>query len=162
MADLDTPAASRNFGLAQSTLLALYAASYFLDRTRPLLGDAPAWGAAGSALCLAGLVLLVAAIVALRQVVQVAPEPRPGGHLVTSGVYAWLRHPIYTAILIVVAGLFLKRPTPLVACSSVLVIAFLLVKVRYEERLLGERYPGYADYTRRAWGIIPGFGRRGD
>ena len=154
--------ASRSVGVAQSALLTLYAAAYFLDRTPPMLPPGTAWRTAGSVLCALGVVLLFLGVIALRQVVQVAPEPRPGGHLVTTGVYAWLRHPIYTAILIVVAGLFLRRPTPLVGGASVLVFAFLLVKVRYEEHLLSERYPGYADYMRRAWGIVPGFGRRSD
>jgi hypothetical protein len=36
------------------------------------------------------------AIIALRAVIQ-SPEPKAGGHLVTRGIYARLRHPIYTA-----------------------------------------------------------------
>ena len=36
----------------------------------------------------------------------------------------------------------------------------LLAKARFEERLLLARYPEYAEYRRRTWGVIPGMGRR--
>ncbi len=42
-------------------------------------------------------------------VIQIAPEPRADGQLVTRGVYSRLRHPIYTAIVILVIGLFLGK-----------------------------------------------------
>ena len=96
------------------------------------------------------------AFISLRQVIQVAPEPRAGGHLVTSGIYTHLRHPIYTAILILVAGLFLRKPTVFMALVSAITIIFFLLKVRVEEKLLLARYAEYAEYKRRAWGIIPG------
>jgi len=89
-------------------------------------------------------------------VIQVAPEPRAGGHLVTSGIYTYLRHPIYTAILILVAGLFLRKPTAFMGLVSAITIIFFLLKVRVEEKLLLARYPEYGEYKRRAWGIIPG------
>ena len=60
-------------------------------------------------------------------------------------MYSRFRHPIYTAILLLVIGLFLRKPTLLVAIGSVAVVIFLAVKVRFEEQLLVARYP---DYTR--------------
>ena len=95
-------------------------------------------------------------IVTLRAVVQVAPAPREGGHLVTRGIYGWLRHPIYTAIVIVILGLFLRQPTVVVAIAGAAAVVFLIVKVRFEESLLLERYPEYAAYRRRTCGILPG------
>ena len=146
---------SRSYAAAQSILLCLFAAAFFLDSS-PRLFASRAAAAGGAVLCVAGLLLMFVAFVSLRRVIQVAPEPRAGGHLVTSGIYTHLRHPIYTAILILVAGLFLRKPTVFMALVSAITIIFFLLKVRVEEKLLLARYAEYAEYKRRAWGIIPG------
>jgi len=147
--------ASQRYGLAQSLILCGFAAAYFVDRG-PWLFTSTAARAAGITLSLLGLLIMAAAIIALRAVIQIAPEPKEGVHLVTRGIYGWMRHPIYTAILILVVGLFLPKPTLLVAIAGTVVIVFLFIKVRLEERLLLERYPDYAEYRRRAWGLVPG------
>ena len=146
---------SKQFGLAQSLILCIFAAAYFADRGAWLFTSAAA-STVGLVLSAIGLAIMAAAIIALRQVIQIAPEPKEGGHLVTRGIYGWLRHPIYTAILLVVIGLFLRKPTLLVAIAGAVVIVFLFIKVRLEERLLLERYPDYAGYRRRTWGLVPG------
>ena len=151
----DTRGTSRYYAAAQSMLLCLFAAAFFLDSSPRLFASRAAAGG-GAVLCLAGLLLMFVAFVSLRRVIQVAPEPRSGGYLVTSGIYKYLRHPIYTAILILVVGLFLRKPTLFVGTVSAITISFFLLKVRVEEKLLITRYPEYAEYTLRAWGIIPG------
>lgn len=96
------------------------------------------------------------AFLSLRQVIQINPEPKAGGHLVTSGIYRILRHPIYTAIVMVLLGLWLREPTLVLAIVTAAVIVFLLVKTRYEERLLTARYPDYSQYRHRTLGVILG------
>lgn len=109
---------------------------------------------AGTILCVAGVMLMVAGIVSLRQVLRVPPEPKAGGHLVTSGVYRWLRHPMYTGVVSLVAGLFLLQPAVYVAIGLVVVVVFLVVKSRFEEQLLRERYADYAQYMTYSWGVL--------
>jgi protein-S-isoprenylcysteine O-methyltransferase Ste14 len=152
--------ASRNFGIAQTVLLFAFAAVFFLDDGARLFSPGGAASAIGTALCVVGLLLMLAAFISLRAVIQVEPEPRRDGHLVMNGVYAVLRHPIYTAISIVIVGLFLRKPTVFVGLAGAGVIGFLLVKVQLEERLLAARFPEYAGYMSRTWGMIPGLGRR--
>jgi protein-S-isoprenylcysteine O-methyltransferase Ste14 len=106
-------------------------------------------------LCAAGIALLLVAIFRIGQSVQIAPEPKKTATLVTTGVYKYLRHPIYTAIIAVVIGLFLRRPTLPIAIAGLAVIVFLLVKVRFEETLLRARYSQYAEYMTTSWGILP-------
>jgi protein-S-isoprenylcysteine O-methyltransferase Ste14 len=151
--------ASRNYGIAQSLLLAVFAAAYLLDPAHPIFESRVAAGV-GLGVCAAGLLLMFFALASLRAVVQVAPEPRAGGHLVTDGVYSRFRHPIYTAILVLVIGLFLRKPTLLVASGSLAVVIFLAVKVRFEEQLLVARYPDYIAYRQRSWGLVPWRGTR--
>jgi protein-S-isoprenylcysteine O-methyltransferase Ste14 len=87
--------------------------------------------------------------------VQIAPQPRDGGHLVATGVYARFRHPMYTGIVLLVIGLWLRKPTLAIGIATLLVVAVLTVKGAYEERLLAARYPGYLQYKRRTFGVIP-------
>lgn len=146
---------SKQYALVQNVLFGIFALTIIFGPGPDLF----AWPRArfvGNIFCAAGLVFMLAAIVALRQVIQIAPEPRAGGHLVTRGLYKWFRHPIYTGILIVIIGLFLRRPTLMVAIVAVVVAGFLVAKTRFEESLLTARYTDYAAYKGRTWGVIPG------
>jgi protein-S-isoprenylcysteine O-methyltransferase Ste14 len=158
MGEMSDALRSRIYATGQNLLLALFAAVVLFDRRPPLFASTAARDI-GLGLCAIGIVLMLAAILALRRVIQIAPEPRPDGHLITAGVYALMRHPIYTAILLVVAGLFLRRPTTALAISAAAVAIFLFLKASFEERLLATRYPEYVEYCRRSWGLIPGFRR---
>ncbi len=87
---------------------------------------------------------------------HIRPDPRTDGHLVTSGPYRFIRHPMYFAVLAFCAGLAAAygqwwRGIPFIAL--LLVLHF---KARFEERALEARYPEYAAYARRTRRLIPG------
>ena len=144
----------RIYGLIQSVLLCGFTLVYFADRSVWLFRSALA-GLVGGVLCFAGILLMVAALAVIRRSIQIAPAPRADAQLVTTGVYAWFRHPIYTAIVMLLVGLFFRQPTAWVALAGTIVIAYLMLKVRIEERLLRARYPDYAAYTKRTFGLLP-------
>lgn len=144
---------SNAFAAAQFVLMAIFAALYFLAPGPLLLTRLPV---VGDVLCVAGLVLMAVAFLSLREVIQVPPEPRTDGYLVTSGVYRRLRHPIYTGVVLIVVGLFLREPAAWIAIATAVIIIFLIFKSRFEERLLRERYRDYAEYMKRSWGVLPG------
>ncbi len=103
----------------------------------------------------AAVVLAVIAYLSLGNAFHLAPEPQPQSSLVTAGVYRKFRHPMYTAASAVSLGVFLARPTVFVGLSAVALCVFLLLKAHHEEKLLRRRFPDYADYTRRSWGVLP-------
>jgi len=146
---------SKFYGVIQTVLFCMYAAAVFFGPGRPLLFTGKILRPIGALVCLAGLVLLFAAIRRLGQAIQVAPAPKQDATLVTTGIYRWFRHPIYTAIVMIVIGLFLRTPTIFVGGATAIVIGFLAVKVRLEETLLLAHYPEYAEYKRRSWGLVP-------
>lgn len=152
---MDDSTRSRLYGIAQTVLLFAYAA-VGLFRSGPPLFTEPGLAPAATVLWIAGLLMIGAAFFSLRRVIQIEPEPKSGGHLITSGIYRCFRHPIYTGISLVVVGLFLRKPTLALAIGGAVVIAFLLLKTRFEEQLLTQRYPEYSEYRRRTWGVFPG------
>jgi protein-S-isoprenylcysteine O-methyltransferase Ste14 len=128
----------------------------------PAIG--PAWpeslarlvGPAGMAISWLGLLIMILAAVSLRRVLTALPEPRPDGELVQTGLYGWMRHPIYTGLLLLALGTaFAKANLISLICTGFLWL-WLERKMAYEERLLAQKYAGYADYSRRVKKLIPG------
>jgi protein-S-isoprenylcysteine O-methyltransferase Ste14 len=108
-----------------------------------------------------GLLLIVSGALAwtgfLNLGRNLSPHPKPAPHttLVQHGLYAFMRHPLYTSLMLASFGwglLWQSVPTLLAALVLVLVLD---VKARIEERWLLERFPGYADYARRVRRFIP-------
>jgi len=64
----------------------------------------------GPALMWAGLALRIWAIVVLGQSFRATVEVDPGQRVVDRGPYRWVRHPSYTGILLVMAGLDRSSP----------------------------------------------------
>ena len=83
------------------------------------------------------------------------PEPRPGSQLVTTGIYARVRHPLYASVIALGFGwALLWSSGPALALAAAQAV-FFYVKARFEERLLRERFAEYADYTRRVPRLVP-------
>jgi protein-S-isoprenylcysteine O-methyltransferase Ste14 len=87
--------------------------------------------------------------------VSVFPEVQVDLPLVTDGVYRWMRHPMYTSLLLI-AGIMtmnnLKKWR--VALYGGLVLN-QLIKSQYEERLLATQFAEYALYRQRTKRFIP-------
>jgi hypothetical protein len=81
------------------------------------------------------------------------------GHVVvTSGPYAVIRHPGYTAgiIIMVASGIALGSGLSALVLI-VLSVPFLLYRVITEDRVLRAELPGYSDYAARVrWRLFPG------
>lgn len=83
-----------------------------------------------------------------------AANPTEGG-LVTSGPYALMRNPIYSAVLLFVWAGVIEHLSVLSAAMALVITAALLARVFAEERLLRERYPEYEEYARRVKRLLP-------
>jgi protein-S-isoprenylcysteine O-methyltransferase Ste14 len=93
---------------------------------------------------------------------RVHPAPPERAELRTTGAYAWVRHPIYAAVLVASTGeaVLAARPEPLVGLLGLAVV--LHVKAGYEEGLLRQRFgEAYELYAQRVPQLVPTkFGRR--
>lgn len=88
------------------------------------------------------------------------PIPREGGTLETAGLYRFVRHPIYTAVLSVGVGLTVLGASVFHLVIFLSLVMLLGIKARAEERLLRERFPEYQTYEARVGRFIPGVGRK--
>ena len=105
---------------------------------------------------LAGGILGLWALAAMpvRQL-RVVPETHPRGHLVRSGPYRWIRHPMYSAVLLVAAGALATDPAPLRIALLIALAVLLVAKLVREERLLCAAYSDYAAYQASTWRLVP-------
>jgi protein-S-isoprenylcysteine O-methyltransferase Ste14 len=73
--------------------------------------------------------------------------------LVTSGVYGYIRHPMYSSLLFLGSGIFLKTPSFLGLAILLLVIVSLGLTAKVEEvediKFFGETYQVYKNRTKR-------------
>lgn len=76
--------------------------------------------------------------------------------LIQRGPYALVRHPIYTGIVTMAAGVALQWSAPLGFVLFVVLVALFVVKMRMEEKLMSEHFPDqYREYRRTVKAIIP-------
>lgn len=86
---------------------------------------------------------------------NIHPAPKISGVLVTSGPYRWIRHPMYSAVLLAGAAMA-SIATGVVAWLAWLALFLVLwVKALLEERWVGQLHGAYADYCRQSKRFIP-------
>ena len=86
---------------------------------------------------------------------NIRPDIKKNASLVTSGVYAYIRHPMYTAVLIMMFGIVLLYPVAYVFVSYVLLVCTLLVKLFYEESLWKAQSSEYLIYMKSTKRLVP-------
>ncbi len=124
---------------------------------------APAWTgevrlastALGALLVGAGGLLALRGVLDLGDSLTAVPRPTDRGHLVEHGVYAMVRHPIYSGLIMGAVGWGLATASPLAVGGGLVLGVFFDLKSRREEAWLAERYQAYPDYRRRTRKLIP-------
>lgn len=109
--------------------------------------------ATGELLSAAGVVGMVAAGLGLGRGLTASPLPNRAALLRTDGLYAHVRHPMYSALLLFAAGRVVVSGSLVRAGLLVALFALLTGKARWEERLLTERFPEYPGYE----AVVPRF-----
>lgn len=85
------------------------------------------------------------------------PKVKQEHELIIKGPYALVRHPIYTGILLALAGTGLAADRSAYLFFWILVAIAFALKMRQEERLMYETFPAaYPEYKQHVKALIPG------
>ncbi len=110
----------------------------------------------GLALLAAGVLLTSVAVLQMGVSWRVGIDRQAPGSLVTSGLYARVRHPIYSGMLLATAGLAGVTADLLSVTVAAIAFASLPVQARLEEEFLLARHPDeYPEYLRRTGRFWP-------
>jgi protein-S-isoprenylcysteine O-methyltransferase Ste14 len=76
--------------------------------------------------------------------------------LVTSGIFGWLRHPLYASLIWMFVGAALAyHNAAAMAAALLLFVPAMYYRSGQEEHLLSERFPEYAAYRARTGRFFP-------
>jgi protein-S-isoprenylcysteine O-methyltransferase Ste14 len=122
--------------------------------------DSPAllylrWGVA-AALGVGASALIFKGLLDLGRNLTPLPYPREDGELVRSGVYAIVRHPLYSGLIFAAFNWAIFQLSLSHLIATAILFIFLDAKARREEAWLSEKYPEYLEYKQRVKKLLPG------
>ncbi len=112
---------------------------------------------AGFALTLCGALFAAWARLTLGTNWSGRPSVKAGHELIVTGPYALVRHPIYTGLLLGLAGTALAVGEWRAILGLVTILLAFAAKMKQEERLMMQTFPeAYPRYRKRVKALIPG------
>jgi protein-S-isoprenylcysteine O-methyltransferase Ste14 len=158
MMQSDQPLADKIFMLAFGFVALIWFLAIGFDQRTHASNVPTALQALGLAmlLCSAGFIMWV-----MRENSFAAPvvklQTERGHRVVSTGPYAWVRHPMYSGSVLFFVGMPLLLGSWWGVAMSPLFIALFAIRAGIEERALIAGLPGYADYTARVrYRLLPG------
>ncbi|MDP4633613.1 MAG: isoprenylcysteine carboxylmethyltransferase family protein [Pontimonas sp.] len=147
--------------MTPSTGWALVGAQFGLLVALVILPAGDLWPRGAITSVLGGVLVATGAAVAVLAGLRLGPNltptplPKEDGELVTAGFYQYVRHPIYTGVLLAAAGVLVFQASIAHIVGFVLVWGVLTLKALGEEKMLAEKYEGYASYASRTGRFLP-------
>ena len=86
---------------------------------------------------------------------NIRPEPKATTQLITSGPYRFIRHPMYSALLIAAAAFVVAESNGFKLGLWISLGLVLSAKARFEEQLMSEKFLDYPAYRARSKRFVP-------
>lgn len=110
----------------------------------------------GAVLAASGGVLAFVAMRTLGRALTPTPVPIEGAGLRTDGPYRVVRHPIYSALLLITLGFLVAVGSLAGWVWGLVIVGFFWSKSRWEDSLLRRTYPGEWDaWASRTGALLP-------
>jgi len=102
-----------------------------------------------------GGLFIMSGLFSLGSNLTAVPRPKEDAFMVVHGAYRFVRHPIYSGIVLGAFGLGFLRGGWLGLLYALILFIFFDIKSRREEAWLREKYVDYADYQQRVPKLVP-------
>ncbi len=86
---------------------------------------------------------------------HIRPKLKKDAQLITTGIYRFIRHPMYTSVIIMMLSILISSPTWIETILFILLLVVLILKARKEESLWMEHTPSYIQYQKNTKLFIP-------
>ncbi len=110
---------------------------------------------AGLCIAIVGGVVILYSIITLNTSLTPFPSPKSNGQLITSGLYKYIRHPIYTGILLFTSGYGVYSNSGFRLIISLALFVLFIYKAKYEEGMLKDKFPGSGEYMSATHMFLP-------
>lgn len=90
-----------------------------------------------------------------RSRINILPDLLPRSNLVTTGPYRWVRHPMYTSLLVIFIPFVIANYDLPRLCALLALVAALIAKLTHEEKQLRDAFADYEPYSRKTFRMIP-------
>ena len=99
------------------------------------------------------LLIIISTVVMLISIKDLgsnlSPFPRPivNGNLTTSGIYSFIRHPMYYSLILISFGFFITKLSFYHLCLTISLALIIKFKIILEEKYLKQKFKNYFIYT---------------
>jgi protein-S-isoprenylcysteine O-methyltransferase Ste14 len=109
----------------------------------------------GQILFYSGIVIAIWAAILLGPNLTPLTKPKPSGEFIQSGLYRFVRHPIYFGVILVCFGWAGIEQTLYTLVLAIILLIFFDLKSRQEEIWLTEKFSEYDVYKQNTKKLIP-------
>ena len=110
---------------------------------------------AGALILFTGILTGIVAVIQMNRYLTVFPTPKKGARLLSTGVYSWIRHPMYTALILAGSGYALWSGSLLRLVLTIILLILFEYKSQYEEVRLSKFFDEYESYQKTTGKFIP-------
>jgi protein-S-isoprenylcysteine O-methyltransferase Ste14 len=111
----------------------------------------------GLALTVFGGIIIILALLQLNKNLSPFPTPKDSASLLQNGLYKYMRHPIYTGIILLFLGYSVYQNSFYKLGISLLLVILFYFKSNYEELRLEQTFPDYKNYKTKTGRFFPLF-----
>ena len=86
---------------------------------------------------------------------NIQPKHKENSTLITTGIYQFIRHPMYTSVIIMMFSIFTSTPTWIEGVLLIVLVIVLVLKAKREESLLLVVHSDYETYMKKTKLFIP-------
>lgn len=104
---------------------------------------------------LIGIAIVLVSMLQLNIHLSPFSSPKKGSKLVQNGLYKYVRHPIYTGVLITLFGYGLYPSSSYRLIISLTLVVLFYFKSRYEEARLQRNFSDYKSYQKNTGRFFP-------